>query len=75
MIDGRNFVIAGLIALLVWFGFAVVQLERYRYAAMLAECGLAADALEHARQQACLTDPPELRESPFWDLAYGLGVF
>lgn len=72
--DWRNVVIVGLLAMLVWFGSAVIRLEQYRYASMLQFCGNAPDELERARQQACLSERKDLRTSPMWDLAYGLGL-
>ena len=75
LFDRRNMFIVVLIGLLAWFGSAVVGLERYRYASMLAECGLASNQLEHSQQQVCLTNPPTLRKSALWDLYYGLSEY
>ena len=70
--DWRNSAIVALVALLIWFGTAIVELERYRYASMLAHCGLAADQIAHSQQQICLNSAPSLRTSSAWDLIYGL---
>lgn len=64
----------GLFGLLVWFGSAIIRLEQYHYASMLGVCGHAPDELAHLRQQICLTKRHNLRTSPAWDLAYGLGL-
>ena len=55
---------------------ASFQCDAYRIMglSMLGVCGDAPDELARLRQQTCLTKRHNLRTSPVWDLAYGLGL-
>ena len=64
--------IALLAGMLVWFGTAIVRLERYHYASMLGMCGQI-DPLRLGKREVCL-QKAETRTSPFYHLLYGLGV-
>ncbi len=66
----RNVVIVILLAMLVWFGTAIIRLERYHYASTLGICGRKANPTWLA-QQDCLATI-ETRTGPVWHLAYGL---
>ncbi|ODP36192.1 hypothetical protein [Sphingomonas turrisvirgatae] len=67
----RNLTIAILLALLLWFGSAIIRLERYRYAAMLGMCDRHSGELRRAKREQCLENT-ETRTNPLWHLAYGL---
>lgn len=68
----KNLVILVLLGLLVWFGATIVRLENYRYAAQLGMCReyTLAQLVERDR---CLREK-QTRTSPFWHLAYALGL-
>jgi hypothetical protein len=68
----KNLIIAFLAAMLVWFGTAVVRLEKYHYASMLGMCG-PVETLTLVERELCL-QKAETRTSPFYHLAYGLGL-
>ena len=67
----KNLTIVVLFALLVWFGSAIIRLERYRYAAMLGACDRYSGELARASREKCLS-ATETRTNPLWHLAYGL---
>ncbi|WP_337848067.1 hypothetical protein [Sphingomonas sp.] len=73
MSRAKNALIVLLLALLVWFGSAIVELERYRYASAVGFCGDYRDEGERIKREACL-EQAETRTSPFWHLLNGLGV-
>lgn len=70
MITKERTMIAVLLALLVWFGAAIIRLENFDYAAASGMCsehlpknGIAyIDCLNHA----------QTRTNPLWHLVYGL---
>lgn len=66
----KNLAIAILLAMLVWFGSAIIRLEQYHYASMLGICERQAKSRQ-LEQQRCLSTT-ETRTSPLWHLAYGL---
>ena len=66
----KNLAIALLLVMLVWFGSAIIRLERYHYASMLGICECKAKPT-WLEQQRCL-DTIETRTSPLYHLAYGL---
>ena len=68
----KNVVILALVAALVWFGTAIIRLERYHYASMLAMCG-PIDPLDLGKRDACL-QKAETRTSPVYHLLYGLDL-
>ena len=68
----KNAVIILLLGMLVWFGTAVVRLERYRYAASLNMCSNF-KAYELAKRDQCLS-AAKTRASSVYHLLYGLGV-
>jgi hypothetical protein len=68
----KNVLIFALTVMLVWFGSAVIRLERYHYASMLGMCG-PLDPLTLAKRDVCLTKA-ETRTSSVYHLLYGLGV-
>ena len=68
----KNLTIALLAAMLVWFGTAIVRLEQYRYASMLAMCG-PLDPLTLGKRELCL-QKAETRTSPVYHLLYGLDL-
>lgn len=67
----KNVALVVMAALLVWFATAIVQLERYHYAAMLGVCDRYAGELQRARREQRLATT-ETRTSPLYHLAYGL---
>jgi hypothetical protein len=67
---GKNALIVVLAAMLVWFGSAIIRLERYHYASMLNVCGNW-DPLTAAKREACL-EQAQGRTSLVYDLLYGL---
>jgi hypothetical protein len=67
---GKNALIVVLAATLVWFGSAIVRLERYRYASSLNRCGNW-DPLTAAKRELCL-EQTKGRTSAVYDLLYGL---
>ena len=68
----KNVVIAAMAALLIWFGSAIISLERYRYASSLGMCG-PVDAARLPERDKCLSET-ETRTSTIFHLLYGLGV-
>ena len=73
--DIRNIVIVVLCACLVWFGAAIMRLERFHYATMLNDCPLMATELDRAKWLTCVESKMgEQRMSPIYDLAYGLDL-
>ena len=66
----KNLVIVLLAGMLVWFGSAIVRLEQYHYASMLAMCG-PIDPLTLGQRESCL-QKAETRTSPIYHLLYGL---
>ena len=64
----KNVVILALAACLLWFGAAIIRLERYHYAAMLDMCR--DKALPHQRDE-CL-ELTETRTHSIFHLLYGL---
>ncbi|RYF11153.1 MAG: hypothetical protein EOO77_20050 [Oxalobacteraceae bacterium] len=66
----KNLAIAILLAMLVWFGSAIIRLERYHYASMLGICERTAKP-GWLEQQRCLNSI-ETRTGALWHLAYGL---
>ena len=66
----KNGIIVLLGLALLWFGSAVIRLERYHYASMLGSCG-APNALDLVKRDMCL-HRKETRTSPLWHLVYGL---
>ena len=68
----KNLTIALLGAALIWFGTAIVRLERYHYASMLDMCG-PIEPLTLAKREGCL-QKAETRTSPLYHLLYGLEV-
>ena len=69
----KNAVIAVLLALLIWFGSAIIRLERYHYASMLGLCDQHSGELLRAKRQECLKHT-ETRTNDAWNLLYGLGI-
>jgi hypothetical protein len=74
----KNLAIVVLSVMLLWFGSAIIRLERYHYASMLGICERTAKPgwLEQQRleQQRCLNSI-ETRTGPLWHLAYGLRTY
>ncbi len=68
----KNLAIIALLAMLLWFGSAIIRLERYHYASMLGICERKARPGQ-LEQQRCLNSI-ETRTGPLWHLAYGLGI-
>ncbi len=66
----KNLALAVLLAMVVWFGLAIIRLERYHYASMLGICERKAKPGQ-LEQQRCL-NTIETRTNPLWHLAYGL---
>jgi len=64
---GKNYVILAVAGCLLWFGAAIVRLERYHYAAQIGMC---ADG-DPAARDACL-NRAETRTNWVYHLAYGL---
>lgn len=62
--------IAVLAICLIWFGSAIVRLERYHYASMLSMCDDQADPVQRT---LCL-ETTETRTHWVWHLAYGLRI-
>jgi len=68
----KSVVIVVLLAMLVWFGVAIVRLENARYAASLGICDRYAGLSIH-RRGPCL-DATKTRTSWVYNLLYGLRV-
>lgn len=68
----KNLTIMLLAGTLVWFGSAIVRLERYHYASMLGMCG-PVEPLTLGERELCL-QKAETRTSPFYHLLYGLKI-
>ena len=66
----KNVLIAILVGMLAWFGSAIIRLEQYHYASMLAMCG-PMDPLTLGQRETCLQEA-ETRTSPTYHLLYGL---
>lgn len=69
--DLRNLIIMALIALLWWFGAAVVRLENYRYASDMGFCTEHEWPMGMIKRHDCLM-ATETRTHPLWHLYYGL---
>ena len=67
----KNLAIAALFALLLWFGSAIIRLERYHSASMLKLCERYGGELERAQREQCL-EHTETRTGALWHLVYGL---
>ena len=67
--------IAGLALATVWLGFAVVKLEKYRYANFVGMCSQynIADPIQRIQREDCL-EKTQTRTHWFWHLLYGLKV-
>ena len=68
----KNVIISALILTLLWFGSAIVRLERYHYASTLGMCGQVDPAGLGSREE-CLSET-ETRTSPIYHLLYGLNL-
>ena len=70
---GKNMLIVALLGLVIWFGTAIIRLERVHYASSLNMC---ANFKPHelAKRERCLgaTRP---RTNAIYDMLYGLRVF
>jgi hypothetical protein len=66
----KNVLIFVLLATVIWFGSVIVRLENYHYANSIGMC---AEHLDLVQRSRCL-NASETRTSPFWHLAYALGV-
>lgn len=62
-----------LVAVVVWFGAAVVRLESYRYAVQVGMCREFSGETQVVEREACLRKV-ETRTSFVWHLLYGIGV-
>jgi hypothetical protein len=68
----KNLFILLLSALLIWFGSVIVELENYRYAAFLGMCS-EYPSHQPVERRECFENT-QTRTSPFWHLAYALGL-
>tara|TARA_R110002020_G_scaffold360456_1_gene573106 strand:- start:1253 stop:1459 length:207 start_codon:yes stop_codon:yes gene_type:complete len=66
----KQLIILVLLALLVWFGKTIVELENYRYASIVGMCEQHDDPLS---KQECLSNT-QTRTHWGWHLAYALGA-
>jgi hypothetical protein len=69
----KNLAIIALLAMLLWFGSAIIRLERYHYASMLGMCDQHKGLAALAERDRCI-ERTETRTSPVYHLAYGLGL-
>lgn len=71
----KNLLILCLLAALIWFGSVIAKLENYRYANSMGMCSEHGSFYisELIARETCLNQT-KTRTSPFWNLAYGLGV-
>lgn len=61
-----------LLALLIWFGSAIVRLENYHYAVQVGFCREFDKTVErYTEMEECL-NRTQTRTSPLWHLLYGL---
>ena len=67
----KNLAIIALLAMLLWFGSAIIRLERYHYASMLGMCDRYSGELARGKREQCL-QRTETRTNPVYHLAYGL---
>ena len=68
----KNVLIVLLVGLVVWFGGAVIRLERMRYASSLNMCANF-KPFEAAKRDRCLSEARP-RTNPAYDLLYGLRI-
>jgi hypothetical protein len=69
----KNLAIIALLAMLLWFGSAIIRLERYHYASMLGMCDQHAGLAALPERDRCI-ERTETRTSPVYHLIYGLGL-
>jgi len=67
----KNLAIIALLAMLLWFGSAIIRLERYHYASMLGMCDQHAGLAALVKRDRCI-ERTETRTSPVYHLIYGL---
>lgn len=66
----KNVLILALLGMLTWFSSVIVELENYRYASSIGMCS---EHIDLVKKSQCLNET-ETRTSPFWHLAYALGL-
>ncbi len=69
----ERIIIGILLALLVWFGAAIIRLENYHYAVQVGFCQ-EYNNLDGIKIDECLSKT-ETRTSWIWHLIYGLKIF